>query len=404
MRAITTTPGLRRLFGTSVFARLPLTMLSIGLLLHVNHLSGSFAIAGAVDGIYAVSLAVGGPLLGRAIDGRGQTRVLIASALVAVLALGAYATLPVGAPLPAMFALAVAVGLSTPPLDASVCAVLARLLDDPATLRAAYAVDATAVELTWISGPPLALLLATAVSTSVALAGAGIVLLLGTLAFAADPVSRSWVPAPTGERKRRAMRSPAMRTLVFALVGMGALTGAVEVGVTAATTALGHPGAAGALFGIWGVGSLVGGLVVARLGGGARTGRGLALVMGGLVAGHLLLIPGSGSVAGMGIALFAGGTAIAPTFASVFGMVDGATPAGTETEAFAWLTTASALGGAAGVAAGGALAQGAGPVAAFVFAAAGGAVAVATVLGRDGFRGPEPAAATPEPDCAAVTA
>jgi predicted MFS family arabinose efflux permease len=398
MRAITTSPGLRRLFAISVLARLPLTMLSIGLLVHASHLSGSFAVAGAVDGIYAVSLAVGGPLLGRVIDRRGQTRVLIPSAVAAALALGVYAALPVGTPLPAMFALTVAVGLATPPLGASIRAVLPQLLDDPAALRAAYAIDATAVELTWVTGPPLALLLATAASTAAALFGAAVVLLAGTLAFAAEPVSRSWRPAQGGERKRGAMRSAALRTLVFALVGMGALTGAVQVGVAAATDTLGHAGAAGPLFGIWGAGSLVGGLVASRHGGGARTGRGLALIMGGLVAGHLLLVPGAGSIAGMGVALFAGGAAIAPTFATVFGMVDRAAPAGTETEAFAWLTTASALGGSVGAAVGGALAQGAGPAAAFLFAAAAGALAIAAVLSR------EPAAVAPGPDCAPATA
>ena len=56
----------RRLFVISIVARLPLTMLSIGLLVHAQHLTGSFAAAGAVSGAYAVALGVGGPLLGRA--------------------------------------------------------------------------------------------------------------------------------------------------------------------------------------------------------------------------------------------------------------------------------------------------------------------------------------------------
>jgi hypothetical protein len=51
-------------------------------------------------------------------------------------------------------------------------------------------------------------------------------------------------------------------------------------------------------------------------------------------------------------------------------MVDRAAPAGTQTEAFSWLGTASSTGGAAGAAVGGALAQSAG-VAAFGLAAGG---------------------------------
>ena len=53
-------------------------MLSIGLLVHAQHLTGSFAAAGVVTGVYAIALGVGGPLLGQLVDRRGQTLVLVA--------------------------------------------------------------------------------------------------------------------------------------------------------------------------------------------------------------------------------------------------------------------------------------------------------------------------------------
>ena len=71
-----------------------------------------------------------------------------------------------------------------------------------------------------------------------------------------------------------------MRTLVLALGSAGLLFGATEVAVTAAADALGGTAAAGPLLGLWGVGSLIGGIVVARAGGGARTGAGLAAAAG----------------------------------------------------------------------------------------------------------------------------
>ena len=58
------------------------------------------------------------------------------------------------------------------------------------------------------------------------------------------------------------------------------------------------------------------------------------------------------------------------------------TPAGTVTEAFAWLTTAMAVGTAAGAAAGGILAEGSGPATAFALAAAAGLVATLVTLAR----------------------
>ena len=82
MHAIASTPGALRLAAVSVVARVPMAMLSLGLLVHVRHLTGSFAAAGVVAGAFAVALGVGGPLQGGLVDRRGQTRVLLAGALV----------------------------------------------------------------------------------------------------------------------------------------------------------------------------------------------------------------------------------------------------------------------------------------------------------------------------------
>ncbi|HET6534199.1 MAG TPA: hypothetical protein VFH03_26760, partial [Actinoplanes sp.] len=84
--------------------------------------------------------------------------------------------------------------------------------------------------------------------------------------------------------------------------------------------------------------------------------------------------------AGMALA----GSMIAPILASAYAMVDEAAPAGTVTEAFAWLATATAIGSSIGAAAGGALVDATGPAAAFVLAGVAGVAAagVATTLGR----------------------
>src|SRR3954462_10744699 len=90
--------GANRLFALSIVARLPVAMLSIGLLVHTERASGSYAAAGLVAGALALAQGVAGPLLGRAVDRRGQTLVLVASALVCASALGISALLPSGAP------------------------------------------------------------------------------------------------------------------------------------------------------------------------------------------------------------------------------------------------------------------------------------------------------------------
>jgi predicted MFS family arabinose efflux permease len=381
-RMAPTTTRARRLFAVSTVARLPVAMLSIGLLVHAEHLTGSFAAAGAVTGAYAVAVGIGGPLLGRRVDRDGQTAVLTGSATVAAALLAALALLPAGASLPVLLALAAGTGLASPPVGACLRTILPALLPDPGALRSAYAVEATVIELTWVSGPPLVLALGALWSTGGALAAAGLVLLVATLVFAAQPHSRRWRPAPATRPRGGSLQAPGMRTLALVLVAVGTLFGAVEVAVTAAAEDLGGTAAAAPLLALWGAGSLAGGIAAARAGGGAQGAAGLGAVLVALAAGHLALVPAAGSLVALGAVLFLAGAAIAPTYAAVYAMVDRAAPAGTVTEAFAWLGTAVAVGAAAGAAAAGMAADQAGPATALALAGAAGAVAAVTAIAR----------------------
>lgn len=380
------TPGAAALLGSSILARLPLAMFSIALLVHAQQLTGSFAVAGLVAGAYAITSAAVAPVLGGVVDHRGQTRVLIFGAAATALVLVVNGLMPAGTPAPILIALGAGTGLCTPPLDACVRTLLPAIVSDPTRLPALFTLESTVLELTFVAGPPLALGLDAAWSTGAALIVSGGLMLAGTLAFAGQPASRRWRPDPVRPRARGgSLRSPALRRLVAMLLGTGAVFGATEVGVTASAHALGSAAAAGPLLGLWGLGSLLGGIAATRLGGSARSPRGLALLLTALAVGHGALILTTGSVVALGVVITLAGATIAPTVASIYAMVEAAAPAGTQTEAFSWLVTAELVGASLGSAAAGALAQGAGPVAVFGLAGAAGA---ATLLGslRDFLR------------------
>lgn len=358
-------------------------MLSIGLLVHAQHLTGSLSHAGVVTGAYAITLGIGGPLLGQLVDRRGQTSVLLVSASIASALLVTIAVVPTRTPLAVLVALAAGIGLAEPPVGACLRTQLPALLSTPSAVRGAYALEASLVELAYVFGPPLALCIGALWSSGAALATGGLVLLATTAAFAAQPASRSWQPVPTDRPSRGgSLRTPAMRTLAIVLTAVGMLLGADEVAVIAAAKALHSTVGAVPLFAVWGAGSFIGGLLVTRLGGGARTAAGLALLLGALTAGHLALIPADGSVLTLGAVLLVAGAAIAPTEATLYAMVDDAAPDGTITEAFAWLATAMAVGGALGAAGAGVVADRAGPAAAFALAGGAGALALLTCLLR----------------------
>ena len=175
-----------------------------------------------------------------------------------------------------------------------------------------------------------------------------------------------------------------MRTLVLVLIAVGVLFGAVEVAVTAVAKLHGGSTAAAAP---------AAGAVGRRLAGrrhrwpracgGARAGpQGSRSCSARWRRATCALVAAAGSPSALGAVLFVAGAAIAPTYATVYAMVDDAAPAGTVTEAFAWLATAIGVGAAAGAAGAGALADHAGPRPRFVLAGAAGALALLATLLR----------------------
>jgi MFS family permease len=167
-----------------------------------------------------------------------------------------------------------------------------------------------------------------------------------------------------------------IRTLVLLELGTGIVFGATEVGVTAAAHALGNTAAAGPVLGLWGAGSLFGGLLAIRMGGSARYGRGLIVLLAALAISHAVLIVTAGSVLALSIGITLAGATIAPTASSIYAMVDVMAPAGSLTEAYSWLLTASLVGASLGMALAGALVQSSGARAAFALVGVAGGVTV----------------------------
>jgi predicted MFS family arabinose efflux permease len=306
---------------------------------------------------------------------------------VAAAALTAFALLPAGVPLAIILATTLIAGAAMPPLGAATRTLLPGVMPDAARLRAAYALESSALEMTYVVGP---LLLAGALatwSTAAATLACAALLLAGTTAFLATPPSRTWRPAPApqgGHGRLGALRSPGVRTLLVLLALIGTTFGAVEVGVPAAADHAGHRDAAGPLLSLWGAGSLLGGLLAMRLQRPSGPVARLTLAVALLAASHLLLAPASARPLLLGAVLLLAGLSIAPSFAAAFGLVDGLAPAGAVTEAFAWLTTGIGAGLAVGGALGGWAVEAHGAGAALALAGLAGLAAVAVIATRRG--------------------
>src|SRR3954451_10273347 len=280
VRTVLSTRGVARVFLASMVGRIPAGALGLLLILRVRELGGGYAGGGLVAGALSLGMGTAAPLVGRVVDARGQTRVLALSATVCGGALATLALVPAGTPLAILLAVAAVAGAAHPPLGACLRALWPALLPDAARRHAAFALEATALEVSYILGP-LVLVgavatrsAALALGTSVALIGAG------TFAFAAAPASRCWRPA-AGVRRGLlgALASPGIRTLLAAQARVGVSFGAIEVSTVAFAEDAGARGAVGPMLAGWGLASMAGGAIAMRRGAPRDPARRLVVLM-----------------------------------------------------------------------------------------------------------------------------
>jgi predicted MFS family arabinose efflux permease len=353
--------------------------LGLLLVLHTQQITGSYAKGGLASGTYAIALGISNPLIARVIDRRGQTTVLRIGAPLAAAAVVVLALLPDGAPLGAILAGAACAGACQPPVGACMRALWPVLLDTPDRRHAAYALEGAVLEIVYICGPVAIVAGIGSWSISAALLACAVFLLVGNLAFSRHPISRAW--QPHSERARDltgALRGSGVRVLVAVFVLCGLAVGAVEVVVPAALDATGHRELTGVLLGVWGVGSMLAGLAVGRVGAAADPPRRLAVMLVAWGGAHAL-VGTSGEPVALAILLLVAGATIAPTFVCANGMLDDLAPRGTLTEAFTWTSTGIAVGIAMGSALAGALVEGVSPTVAMVALGAGGVLAALVV-------------------------
>ncbi|PBC63125.1 MFS transporter [Streptomyces sp. Tue6028] len=332
-------------------ARQPFAMLTISIVLLVQHTTGSYGSAGAVAAVTGVSMALFAPFTGRLADRHGQRAVLLPGVLVHALAGFSLTALALAdAPLWALFAAAVPTGASVPQIGPMVRARWGAKLQDSPLMTTAAAFESVTDELTFVFGPLLATALCTAVDPSAGLLTEASLTLVGGLLFAAQ---RSTQPAVTSGGHARvehvsALRVPGVRVLIVTFLGIGSVFGGMQVSLAAFSESLGEPGLNGVLYGVFAAGNMLSGIVCGAIAWKAAPQRrlvvgyaALALTASGLWTAHSVVV-----LAGIGLLV---GMCIAPALITGYTLVEGLVPQGARTEAFTWLTGAVALGQAAAV-------------------------------------------------------
>jgi len=380
-RRVLSRPGTARFTLAGLVGRLPISMVGLGIVLLVEDVSGSYGVAGTVTATYTVASAALAIGQGRLLDRFGQGRVLaLASPVFSVAMTLLVLSVQEEWPLAVTYLLAAVAGGSLPQIGSCVRARWSHVLDRPADVQTAFALEAVLDEAVFVIGPILATVLATTVDPVLGLAIAVVSGLVGSLGLARQ---RSTEP-PTHVHDHTTGPRPLMpwRTVVpLAVVslGLGVLFGAAEVTTVAFSEARDAEAYAGALLAVWALGSLLSGVVTGAVS--WRRGPSYRVRVGALAMAvsmvPLFLVDSMWVMAAL---LLVGGSATAPTLVATISMTEQVVPRTRLTEGLAIMHTGLVAGVAPGAALSGFVVDHAGASPAYLVSAGAGALAALAAL------------------------
>lgn len=159
--------GTRAFCISGAIARLPISMMGLGIVLALNHIYNNWTIAGTMSAAYVLSQAAVTPLYAKLFDRFGQRKVGVIALSAQVICMLSFATAALfHIPLPILFALAILMGVTQFAFGALVRTRWAYTLknqSDDTLLNVAYALESGIDEIVFIFGPILAAWLATSV-------------------------------------------------------------------------------------------------------------------------------------------------------------------------------------------------------------------------------------------------
>jgi MFS family permease len=355
------TPGVARIIAAQLTARFPSGMLSLAYLLHIERIHDSYGAAGLVLAATSLGQAIAGPLTSRWMGVWSMRKVLVLTMIVCAVSIGAMAFLVL--PVFLYMIIGFISGLSTPPIQPAVRTIYPKMVNSR-QLTPLFSLDASAQEIIWVAGPVITTFVAVQISTTLAIALAGILLIGGGLWFILSPeVGR--VRIPRSKRKLGVvLKRPAvlLSTIVgFLLIGACA---ALEASVVA--TFGDHGPESGVILAIFATGSLAGGLALGHLPVGPwAMARRMFIVFAGMALALAAL-----DFWWLAVTLFIAGIGIAPALAVMFAIVSATVKFSDTAEAYGWVGTGQLIGAAMGSALAGFLIDANGAVGGFASAAA----------------------------------
>lgn len=378
-REIFRAPGAVGFSAAAFVARMPVSMVMLGIVTMLSQMHGEYWLSGAVAATFALSNAMIAPQVSRLVDRIGQRRVVLPAALTTVAALvGLMLASRLHAPSWMLFLFAGLGGLM-PSMSALVRARWTEIYRDTPQLRTAFAFESLVDEVIFIIGPVVAIGLSVSLFPEAGLFAATILLAVGATLFAAQRGTEPAVHVQESGGGRSVIRLAEVQIIAVTMVAIGAIFGTAEVTAVAFAEAQGAKSAASLVLASYAFGSLLVGIVFGAL----RLRMSLAaqfLIAIALAAVTTLPLLVVGGMVSLALVLFLAGAAVSPTIIVAMGLVERFVPPSKLTEGITWAITGIGIGMAFGASASGWMIDAHGARSGFWISVAGGGVALLTVL------------------------
>ncbi|GAA0357963.1 MFS transporter [Bowmanella denitrificans] len=342
-------PGSSAFTLAGLLARLPLSMMGIGLITMLSQLYDSYWLAGAVAATFTFSMAVLSVQISKWVDRLGQSRVLPLVTAVSVLSVLLLLVVSMyKGPVWLLFVLA-ATGGAMPSMPAMIRARWTEIYRNTPQLQTAYALESVLDELSFIIGPPLAVGLSVLAFPQAGPLLAAALLALGVMAFIWQKRTEPAIYPPVVKRQSSILMARGMPALILVLLALGVIVGSIDVISVAFAEQLGKPAAASLVLSAYAVGSCLAGLTFGALR--LKMSLPAQLVLASL-ATLLSALPflWVGQIYQLSLAVFVAGLFFAPAMILAMTMVERLLDPARLTEGLTWLITGLSIGVATGAA------------------------------------------------------
>ena len=356
-RVALTAPGARTFTSAGFVARLPVAMIALATVLLVSNQTGSYAYAGLLSALFALTAALVSIVTSRWADATGQTQVLrvLAFAHSGLLAIFTASIVLRWSPVFQVI-LVMAAGATSPAIGSFVRARWAALPHGSAIARVGFAWEGILDEVIFTLGPLLTTYVAFSYGFATPLWIAAALVGIGSLwlSFARRTTPPIHALSDQSMSLTAVLRTPGLRPVVLSALGLGTLFGSLDVGVVAFTSDQGEGTFAGVVLAAFAATSMVGGILY-----GIRMWPGTVVQHTQAAAATLVLVmitmPVVPNNATLTIVAALAGFCVAPTLIGLFTLASALVPPRHVTEGLTWTNSGLAAGFATGSALGGVL-------------------------------------------------